>query len=55
MPRFPGSGRMGGDYKVVQFEHYIHLHVFGDHNDTVVLTGLSKSILQVKGKVSSRS
>jgi hypothetical protein len=42
----------GGDYKVLQFEHYIHLHVFGDHNDTVVLTGLSKSILSVKGKMS---
>jgi hypothetical protein len=38
---------------VVQFEHYIHLHVFGDHNDTVVLTGLSKSILHFEGKLSS--
>ncbi len=43
----------GGDYKVIQFEHYIHLHVFGDHNDTVVLTGLSKSLLHVKGEMSS--
>jgi hypothetical protein len=38
---------------VVQFEDHIHLHVFGDHNDTVVLTGLSKSILRVEGKMSS--
>jgi hypothetical protein len=39
--------------KVVQFENYSHLHVFGDHSDTVVLTGLSKSILRFEGKVSS--
>ncbi len=39
--------------QVVQFEHYIDLHVFGDHNDTVVLTGFSKSILHFEGKLSS--
>jgi hypothetical protein len=38
--------------EVVQFENYIHLHVFGDHDDTVVLTGLSKSILRFEGKMS---
>jgi len=37
---------------VVQFVHYIDLHVFGDHNDTVVLTGLSKSVLHFEGKMS---
>ena len=32
--------------------HYIHLHVAGDHNDTVVLTGFSKSTLHFEGKLS---
>ncbi len=37
---------------VVQFEHYIHLYVFGDHNDTVILTDFSKSALRFEGKMS---
>jgi hypothetical protein len=48
--RMPGGG--GGHLDVVQFEHYIHLYVFGDHNDTVVLTDFSKSALRFEGKMS---
>jgi hypothetical protein len=46
----PGGGSQHLD--VVQFEHYIHLYVFGDHNDTVILTDLSKSVLRLNGKLS---
>ncbi len=49
----PRQGSVVQREEVVQFEHHIHLHVFGDHSDTVVLTGLSKSILRVEGKLSS--
>ena len=49
----PRQGSVVQHEEVVQFEHYIHLHVFGDHSDTVVLTGLSKSLLRVEGKLSS--
>ena len=45
-------GGGAGHLQVVQFEHYVHLFVFGDHNDTVILTDFSKSALRFEGKMS---